>query len=62
MPLIIASFHSIVSKIFTLLMCIIWYRITSTVKASGGLRAKLFYVAYNAKKQALEKGDTLVQL
>jgi long-chain acyl-CoA synthetase len=33
-------------------------RITSAVKASGGLRERLFNVAYNAKKDALEKGKT----
>jgi long-chain acyl-CoA synthetase len=32
-------------------------RITSAVKASGGLRERLFNVAYNAKKDALEKGQ-----
>jgi hypothetical protein len=32
-------------------------RITSAVKASGGLRERLFNVAYNAKKDALEKGE-----
>jgi hypothetical protein len=35
----------------------LWNRITGTVRASGGLREKLFNVAYNSKKQALEKGE-----
>ncbi|CAK9259791.1 unnamed protein product, partial [Sphagnum jensenii] len=36
----------------------IYDKITSAVKASGGLRERLFNVAYNAKKDALEKGKT----
>jgi long-chain acyl-CoA synthetase len=36
----------------------IYDKITGTVKASGGLKEKLFNVAYNAKKRALEKGTS----
>nr|XP_024403129.1 long chain acyl-CoA synthetase 6, peroxisomal-like isoform X2 [Physcomitrium patens] len=36
----------------------IYDKITGTIKASGGLREKLFNAAYNAKKHALEKGKS----
>ncbi|KAJ7515816.1 hypothetical protein O6H91_22G028900 [Diphasiastrum complanatum] len=36
----------------------IYDRILSTVRASGGLRERLFNVAYNAKKKALDRGKT----
>lgn len=41
------------------LMAVSVSRITGTVRASGGLREKLFNVAYNAKKQAVENGEYL---
>lgn len=34
----------------------IYDSITAAVRASGGLRERLFHVAYNSKKQAIEKG------
>jgi long-chain acyl-CoA synthetase len=36
----------------------IYDKITGTVRASGGFREKLFNIAYNSKKQAIEKGKS----
>jgi hypothetical protein len=34
-----------------------YYRVMNAVKSSGGLREKLFNAAFNAKRQALLKGN-----
>jgi long-chain acyl-CoA synthetase len=49
-PTIFASVPRLYNRIYD--------KITGTVRASGGLREKLFNVAYNSKKQALEKGKS----
>ena len=44
---------NVVHVLHIVLWCYLWGRITGTVKASDGLREKLFNIVYNSKKQAL---------